>query len=152
MAISCCDIVAPIRLGDSVAVITLVAGEPDPVSGIVFTAEGCDCGYAATYENIYCDVTEGGLYPHASITDTSYELISLPAEHSLVIDAVEREVRLIETDTGTQVGGIDSLDFSGIFEWIEAAKGGCVRVCIDPTNATLNADTTVAVQRYDREL
>jgi hypothetical protein len=109
-------------------------------------------GYLMHNSDIYCDVTEGGLYPHASITDTSYELISLPAEHSLVIDAVEREVRLIETDTGLQVGGIDSLEFSGIFEWIEAAKGGCVRVCIDPTNATLNADTTVAVQRYDREL
>ena len=157
MALECCEYIAPLLLGDEVAVITINAGTPDAVSGIVIYAEGCDCSYADLYEDLYCDVTEGGAVPNARITDTIYEITNIPPNHTLVIDAVDRTVKLVQTGTDNQVGGIDAIAFMGLFDWIETAKGGCQRVCFDPQAANTNPGgggetaTTVMVETVDRE-
>jgi len=162
MALECCEYIAPLLLGDEVAVITINAGTPDAVSGIVIYAEGCDdgtnnCGYQDTMEDIYCDVTSGGATPNARVTDTVYEITNIPPNHTLVIDAVDRTVKLVQTGTNNQVGGIDAIAFMGLFDWIEAAKGGCQRVCFDAAAANTNPGgggetaTTVMVETIDRE-
>lgn len=152
--IECCEFTSPIMIGDSVAVITINAGSPDVVNDIAIYAEGCDCGYSDTYDDEYCDASEGGSFPNARITDTIYTLDELPAGHSLIIDAVERVIKVIVTDSDpeVQIGGLDALEFSGVFQWIESAFGGCQRVCIDGSDAHVNADTTIEVETYDREL
>lgn len=152
MASPCCEFTGPLLVGDTVPIITISAGTGGDVSGIFIQAEGCDCSYSDTYADMYCDVTEGGTYPNGRITDTEYEVLNIPAGHELVIDAVARTVRILESGTNNQVGGLDALAWEGLFEWIEAAKGGCQRVCIDSTTASVNADTTASVVTRDREL
>lgn len=148
----CCEMTAPIVLGDSASVITINAGGPDAVTGIVIFAEGCGCGYQENYSDTYCDVTDGGANPDAAIVDTEYEIIEIPANSTLTIDAVERTVTLTETGTDNKIGGLDVMEWAGVFEWIEASKGGCIRICIDPGVANLNPDTTVSIDEYQREL
>lgn len=142
---------APIVLGDKAAIITINAGTPDAVNDIVINAEGCECAYQDLYEE-YCDPTEGGQYPNASIVDTEYTITNIPAGHSLVIDAVAREVKLLETGTTNQVGGLESLTFMGLFDWIEAARGGCVQICLDGSGAHTNPDTTIDIETFSKEL
>lgn len=157
--IECCEFQAPILVGDTAAVITIRAGSPDFVDDIVIRAEGCDdgagnnCAYEDIYDDVYCDATEGGVYPNAKVSDVEYTINQIPPGHDLVIDAVERTVKLVESGTNHQVGGLEALSFNGLFEWIEASGGGCMRICIDATEAHTNADTViVSVETLDREL
>jgi len=147
-----CEFRAPIQIGDAAAVITVSAGSPDDVNDIFIFAEGCDCGYADLYEDSYCDTTEAGSVPNARVTDFGFEITRVPANHDLVIDAVERSVKLVGAGTDVQAGGLDVLSWAGVFEWIEAALGGCQRVCIDLTTAHTNADTRITVETYNRDL
>lgn len=158
MALLCCEFTAPIMLGDSVAVVTIEAGTPLDMENVVVVAEGCsfgtdNCAYQDTYDDVYCDITNGGAVPNARVPNVTLNIDLLPAGHVLTIDAVERTV--VVTQDGTQVGGVDAVSFIGLLPWIEAARGGCARVCIDATDwatAVVNADTTVSVDVYDREL
>lgn len=149
---ACCDFDAPAMVGDMAAVITIVAGDGGEVSGIVIRAEYCSGGYVDAYSDSYSDPTSGGLFPYAMVTDTEYTIDNLPAGSTLIIDAVERVVTLTDSSGRGQLSSLDVLDWMGIFEWIEAAKGGCERVCIDVSGATLNADTTATITTVEREL
>lgn len=149
----CCQMTAPVFIGDIASVITIGTGGPDPVSGIVISAEGCGCGYSdayASYIPVYCDATQGGLYPFAESTSTSYTVEELPPDADLIIDAVEGTVRLMQGMQ--QIAGLDALSFEGLFEWIRASRGGCVSICVDGSGAALNPDTTVKIESYVREL
>lgn len=155
--VECCEFTSPIVLGDTVSVITINAGSGDTVSDITIYAEGCgdgtnNCSYQDIYTDIYCDLTEGGTLPNAMVTDTIYEITQIPAGHSLIIDAVERTVRLMQTGTNNQIGGLETLEFTGLFEWITSSGGGCINVCIDGSEAATNPDTTVLIETVDREL
>lgn len=171
--VECCEFTSPIVLGDTVSVITINAGSGDTVTDITIYAEGCgdgtnNCSYQDIYSgvacgppgsgctvpgtDIYCDLTEGGTLPNAMVTDTIYEITQIPAGHSLIIDAVERTVRLMQTGTNNQIGGLETLEFTGLFEWITSSGGGCINVCIDGSEAATNPDTTVLIETVDREL
>jgi len=141
---TCCEFAGP-GIGDSSPVITVTTGG-SAATDVTIWAEGCECGYTDIYGE-YCDVTEGGVYPNASITDTEYRIADLPANSMLVIDAVEEKVTLTDDEGMVQTGGVEALEWAGIFEWIRAAKGGCQRVCVDVGSGS--ADVEILV--YDRE-
>lgn len=150
---ACCDFTAPDKVGDMVAVITIIAGSGNAVSGIIIRAESCVGGYVDVYSDLYGgDITDGGTDPFASVTDTQYTIDNLPAGSTLIIDAVERLVTLTDSAGRGQLSSLDVLDWVGVFEWIEAAKGGCERLCADVSGATLNADTELIIQMVEREL
>lgn len=155
MPVTCCEYTGPAIVGDTAAVITVYSGTGSAISGVDIYAEGCDgenCSYQDEYEDVYCDVTEGNLYPNARITDIVYTITDMPAEAILVIDAAERTVTLTDLSGNTDLSQLNVLDWNGLFEWIEAARSGCQRICIDTTGATINGDTDVVVTTYDREL
>lgn len=144
---------APAFVGDVAAVITISSGSPDPVTGIVLTSEGCGCSYSdsyATYDPVYCDLTQGGDFPSAQAVSTQYTIESIPPNCELIIDAVEGTVRVVQGSE--QVGGLDALSFEGLFEWMLASRGACMSVCADDSAADVNSDTTVKIESYVREL
>ena len=148
----CCSFDSPVGVGDAAAVIIIRSGSPDAVSGLTIYAEGCECHFSDDYSDSYCDPTEGGAFPSAAITDTEYTIDEIPANSILTIDAAERRVTLTDNAERVQSSDIDALDWSGLFEWIEATKGGCQSICIDVLGAVTNADTTVEINVYEREL
>lgn len=150
MALTCCEFIGP-AIGDAAAVIVVRTGTGGDVTGLVIYADGCDCGYVDSYSDTYCDPTESGLFPDASITDTSYELGDLPPNAILTIDAVSETVTLTDETGIVQLGGIDFLDWAGLFEWITAAKRGCQAICMDDGDASTNPDTTIEISTYERE-
>lgn len=105
-----------------------------------------------TYEDSYGDPTEGGLYPFATATATFYQLIRMPPNSTLTIDATARTVTLTDSDTGLAIGGLETLEFNNLWRWIQASRGGCQRICIDADEAHTNADSTVRILSYAREV
>lgn len=147
-----CQFDAPEIVGDAAAVITIRSGSPGIVDGLTIFAEGCDAGYNDVYSDSYSDPTQGGLFPSARVTDTSYTISAMPPNSTLVIDAVERRVTLTDSAGRIQVNDVDVLEWTGLFEWIEAAKGGCQALCVDVLGADTNIDTTVEISFYEREV
>lgn len=161
MSVQCCEFVGAPVVGDTAAVIRVESGSPNNISGITFYAEGCDngtngCSYTDTYEvppaSGYCDATEGGTYPDATITDFSFTIIDMPPNSILTVDAAEQSVTLTDNTGNTHSSQLDVLEWAGLFEWIAAAKNGCQKICADTSGATLNGDTLIEVTTYDREL
>lgn len=141
MPLTCCEFYAP-AIGDAAAVIVIRTGDGAEVTGLVVYAEGCDEGYVDAYDDTY------GM---AGTTDTSYTISDLPANSTLTIDAVSETVTLTD-DTGlVQLGGIDHLDWLNFFEWITATNKVCMSVCVDDSDASTNANTTVEISVYERE-
>lgn len=121
-------------------------------SSRTYIGEGYLMHNSDVYSDRYCDVEEAGAFPGATITDLSYTISDMPANHTLVIDAAEESVTLTNDNTGKQVGGIDVLDWIGLFEWIRAAKSGCQRICVGIDGATINEGSTdVKIETIDRE-
>jgi len=147
LPIELCSVKAPIA--DHARVISVeYLGDQEVQSIATSTKTYIGEGYLMHNSDTYCDVTEGGVYPNASITDTEYRIADLPANSMLVIDAVEEKVTLTDDEGMVQTGGVEALEWAGIFEWIRAAKGGCQRVCVDVGAGS--ADVEILV--YDREL
>jgi len=147
LPIELCSVKAPIA--DHARVISVeYLGDQEVQSIATSTKTYIGEGYLMHNSDTYCDVTEGGVYPNASITDTEYRIADLPANSMLVIDAVEEKVTLTDDEGMVQTGGVEALEWAGIFEWIRAAKGGCQRVCVDVGSGS--ADVEILV--FDREL
>lgn len=117
-----------------------------------YLAEGYAMHNTDTYEDSYGDPTEGGLYPFATATATFYQLIRMPPNSTLTIDATARTVTLTDSDTGLAIGGLETLEFNNLWRWIQASRGGCQRICIDADEAHTNADSTVRILSYAREV
>lgn len=83
--------------------------------------------------------------------DIAYTVVDLPAQHYLVIDASRHTVTVTDV-SGTVVGSLNVLNFTGMFEWIEAAAGDLVTVCVDATAATGTAGATLAIDQVNLEL
>lgn len=149
---TCCEFTGAPVVGDSAAVIRIESGTGGAISGITVYAEGCDCGYDNLYDDIYCDPTEGGLYPYATISDFSFIVNDMPEATILTIDSAEQSVKLTDITGNLHFSQFDVLDWHGLFEWVVAAKNGCQRICIDTAGATINGDTDISVSYYDREL
>lgn len=78
-------------------------------------------------------------------------VVDLPAFATLVIDSSRRSVTATAAD-GTIVGGLDLVDFSGVFSWVVVSPGDTVELCVDASSATIDSGATVTVQQVDREL
>lgn len=154
----CCEFTSPTQIGDAAAVIEIRSGSPDWVDDIEIFAEACynedgSTGYTDTYEELgYGDVTEGGLFPNATATATYYQLIRMPPNSTLTIDATARMVTLVDSDTELAIGGLETLEFNNLWRWISASRGGCQRICIDGDEAHCNGDTTIRVLSFQREI
>lgn len=133
---ACCVLEPASGIGDAASRITLRAGQVGgTVSGIEITA--------GPYS---------GSCPTGADPTISYTVDYLRRGTELVIDASNKSVTLTDTATGDAVGGLDSLDFSGLFQWMAAGQSDALCVCIDASGATLNAGTLLLVERIDREL
>lgn len=158
MAVSCCEFTGAPVVGDTAAKIVIESGSPNEVDGLTFYAEGCsqvtddNCNYQEKYEDRYCDTTAGGTYPNARVTDITFTISNLPPDSILTIDAAEHSVTLTDETGNVAQSQLDVIDWSGLWEWIEAARNGCQRVCVDTGGATMNDDTTITITTFDREL
>lgn len=103
-------------------------------------------GYLMHNSDSYDDCTSG------TMSAAEYLIESIPAGHTLVIDAHEKTVRVYQDGTNTVVGGMDALSFIGLFDWITAAGECCVSLCVDAENGLVNSNTTITANTYDREL
>lgn len=153
----CCEFTGAAVVGDTAGVIRVESGSPNPVSGITFYAEGCsdgtdNCSYQSAYSDQYCDVTQGGAYPDASVSDFSFTINNMPPNSILTIDSAEHSVSLTDMTGNTNEGMFEVLDWDGLFEWIEAARNGCQRICYDDAGAESNANTLISVTFFDREM
>lgn len=150
MILTECDFDAPEVLGDTAAVIVIEAGSPNEVTDLTLYVEPCS-GYSDTYTDIYADTTQGGLLPNAVAPTTEWFIGSLPAGAVLTIDSVRRIVTL-QDSAGLPIGGLDTLEFTGLWEWVEGSGGACIRVALDSEGADVNPDTTLRVDVVRREL
>lgn len=131
----CCSIAPSSIIGDAVVRITLRAGAVGTsVRGVEFTA------------------TTDTSCPSALDPDLSFTVDNLPQEAELVIDSSTRTVFATNAATGEAVGGMDVLSFEGLFDWLEAAQGEELCICVDATDAVLNPGTLLLIERIDREL
>lgn len=133
----CCVLEPAGVLGDAASRITLRAGQVgSTVTGVELTAT----------------LTSGGTCPAPGDPTMSYTVERLARGTELVIDAAARTVTVSDTDTGAVVGSLDALSFDGLFQWMVAEQGEQLCVCVDATDAVLNAGTLVLVERVGREL
>lgn len=150
MILTECEFDAPAVLGDAATIIVIEAGNPADVENLTLYVEPCG-GYSDTYSELYADATEGGLLPNAVAPVAEWYIGTLAAGSVLTIDSVRRVVSL-EDASGVPIGGLDTLEFTGLWEWVEGSGGACIRVALDSQDATVNPDTTIRVDIIRREL
>lgn len=83
--------------------------------------------------------------------DAVYTVVDLPALHYLIIDASKHTVTVTDA-AGTVTGSLEHVNFTGLFQWLEASAGDAITVCVDATSATGTAGATVAIDQVDLEL
>lgn len=79
----------------------------------------------------------------------AYAAVTLPPNRTLRVDASRQSVTVTETSSGLVVGGMEALDFAGLFRWIEV--GACTTVCVSVGGGTF-ADAEVTISTVAREL
>lgn len=121
---------AEMDMADSAAIVTITAGG-STLDGVVIEGRSGSC------------VQSGA-------ADISYTINSLPADHTLVIDASMQSVVVTDAD-GMVVGSFDYLLFTGLFKWLIAAASSALCVSIDKTAATGLAGATLQIERIDLE-
>lgn len=131
----CCTLEGPGLIGDAAAVITVHAGQ------VGFSAS--DITVTATWDSS-C--------PSSEDADVTYDIGRIPRGCAAKIDSATGQVTVYRTLTGEVVGGADVLGLTGIVPWVVAAPGEQVCICVDATDATLNAGTLVTVERVEREV
>lgn len=125
VAAECVTITAPALAADAALLLTIRSGVSE-MTGVVVSAE-----------------IDG--------ETTSFEIVDMPALSTLVIDAGRRFVTLTDS-SGAAIGGLDVVDFDGIFPWMVAAPGQSMEVCIDATAGTFAGSATAQIDEVDREL
>lgn len=134
---ACCAVTPDATIGDTALRLTLRAGQ---VGSSVRDVE-----VTATFDSA-CPSSEDAAF--------AFTVETLPKGAELVIDASTRTVTVTDALSGEAVGGLDVLDFDGIFDWsaLEAQQGEQLCVCVDATGASLNHGTRLLVEQIPREL
>lgn len=104
---------------------------------IEIIAEPCG-GYSDTYAANY-EGTAGVSYAEFRIPAGT-----LQAGYSMVVDSIERLVYLLDAN-GRVIAGMDALDFSGAFRWIETVSGGCQCVWFRTAGSAVPASAEVVL-------
>ena len=121
--------------------------------GAVVTCELMTAPVAADAAAVITIQAGAAVLDNVTITggDAAYTVIDLPALSTLVIDASKHTVTVTNV-AGTVIGSLDHLDFTGMFEWLEASAGDAINVCVDATAATGTAGATLTIDQVDLEL
>lgn len=120
--------------------VTLTASDlvADAAAVLTFTAG------VAPLDNVVVTVTAGA-------DESTFAVVDMPALSVLVVDSSRRTVELADAD-GAVIGGLDVVDFAGVFPWLTAGPGESLEVCVDAAGATFGAGASVRVDQVDREL
>lgn len=133
----CCLVTTDEWIGDATVKIRIQAGGPNRVENLHITM--------TPTRDSTCPAPEG-------ITPCMDVLASFPAGSELVIDGTERIVEVRQQSSGRVIGGYDALTFDGVFGWPDMGSCTSACVCVDATDATVNANTTVvSIEKFDRE-
>lgn len=119
-----CEFVVPSAVAADAAVRLTISAGADALDGVVITG---------------------------TVDASTVTVVDLLPYTTLVIDSSQRLVTATDAD-GVVIGGLDLIEFDGVFPWMVAPPGQTLEVCVDATAASFGAGATLKVEQIDREL
>lgn len=128
-------------------------------SGSLGTSETCedmDAPVLAASAAVITITAGGSALTNVEVTGSdgaAYTVVDLPANATLVVDSTFDPVRVAVTNvSGTVIGGMNYLEFDGVFGGMRAAAGGTYEICVDPSAASGTSGATLRIEQVDLEL